>query len=320
MSTDSNGAFKGTQDHLPFGDDGGTSGTSEKHRFTNYERDAESGSDYAMNRQHQNANGRFMQPDPVAGTLVNPQSMNRYTYVLNDPINLNDPLGLYEGCVHQAMTEYLAKLSGRLSDSVAAQLGHFAGDEEGGADSSRYAATNPWNVFLGYAFHTGPMRNVHFASASKLAKEQGKFEGYIANRDFKNAGFVLHSIEDVHGAHLGLSAFDHFKAGHDPDRLIGDVNFINVANEVSQFLTENPAAKLTPEQYTGLLNAIWATCDKQDDLNKLTRPRTVRGGGGGGIGFGGGGYGGWWWGALRNFLNWLHFIPVGGGDGGEHLA
>jgi RHS repeat-associated protein len=311
MTTDSGGVFKGTQDHLPFGDEAGTSGTTEKHRFTTYERDAESSSDYAMNRQHQSGTGRFMRPDPVAGTLVNPQSFNRYTYALNDPVNLYDPLGLYEACVHQAMTEYLAKLSGRFSDSVASQLGHFAGKEEGGADSSRYAATNPWNTFLGYVFHTGPMRDVHFASARQLASEMSKFPGYIANRDFKSAGFVLHSIEDVHGAHLDLSPWGHAMAGHAPDRLIGDSKFINVSNEVYQFLTGDPTGKLTPEQYKGLLNAIWATCGKQGDLNKLTRPRTVGGGGGGGFSGGFGGYPSWWY-NMWDFLNWLYSIPVGG--------
>ena len=34
-------------------------------------------------------------PDPLLGDLANPQSLNRYAYVLNDPTSLNDPLGLY---------------------------------------------------------------------------------------------------------------------------------------------------------------------------------------------------------------------------------
>ncbi len=33
-------------------------------------------------------------PDPLAGRLPSPQSLNRYAYVLNDPVNLIDPLGL----------------------------------------------------------------------------------------------------------------------------------------------------------------------------------------------------------------------------------
>ena len=27
-----------------------------------------------------------------------PQSFNRYAYVSNDPVNMNDPLGLYQRC------------------------------------------------------------------------------------------------------------------------------------------------------------------------------------------------------------------------------
>jgi RHS repeat-associated protein len=93
MITDTNGAFKGTQDHLPFGEEGGTSGTSEKHRFTNYERDGESGTDYAVNRQYAMGAGRFMRPDPLAGSIAGPQSLNRYSYTTNDPTNLVDPDG-----------------------------------------------------------------------------------------------------------------------------------------------------------------------------------------------------------------------------------
>jgi RHS repeat-associated protein len=99
MITDATGAVVGTMDHLPFGEDPLTgSGESEKHRFTNYERDAESGTDYAINRQHQQANGRFMRPDPIQGKIEAPQSFNRYSYANGDPINLIDPLGLDEIC------------------------------------------------------------------------------------------------------------------------------------------------------------------------------------------------------------------------------
>lgn len=38
--------------------------------------------------------GRFWSPDPVRGNLLRPQSWNRYVYVLNNPMNLIDPMGL----------------------------------------------------------------------------------------------------------------------------------------------------------------------------------------------------------------------------------
>lgn len=106
MVTDSNGAFKGTQDHQPFGEEGGTSGTSEKHRFTNYERDSESNTDYAMNRQYEMGNGRYKQPDIVGGSIGDPQSLNRYAYSLNDPVNVADPSGLFPAVPDQFNAAY----------------------------------------------------------------------------------------------------------------------------------------------------------------------------------------------------------------------
>ncbi len=38
--------------------------------------------------------GRWLSPDPVAGDITNPQSLNRYAYVMNNPTTSIDPLGL----------------------------------------------------------------------------------------------------------------------------------------------------------------------------------------------------------------------------------
>jgi len=38
--------------------------------------------------------GRWHSPDPVGGDITNPQSLNRYAYVMNNPTSLTDPLGL----------------------------------------------------------------------------------------------------------------------------------------------------------------------------------------------------------------------------------
>ena len=62
-----------------------------------YEWDAESDNDYAIARYYVNRLGRFMSPDLIAGDIGDPQSLNRYLYVLDDPINLTDPFGLQEG-------------------------------------------------------------------------------------------------------------------------------------------------------------------------------------------------------------------------------
>ncbi|MGB5037232.1 MAG: RHS repeat-associated core domain-containing protein, partial [Blastocatellia bacterium] len=99
MITDGSGTVVGTQAHYPFGDDAGTSGTATtKSRFTSYERDPETSTDYAVNRQFLYATGRFNRPDPMPGSSYHPTSYNRYAYVENDPVNATDPLGLAMPC------------------------------------------------------------------------------------------------------------------------------------------------------------------------------------------------------------------------------
>jgi len=42
--------------------------------------------------------GRWLSPDPLGGDITNPQSLNLYPYVMNNPTSLVDPLGLQEEC------------------------------------------------------------------------------------------------------------------------------------------------------------------------------------------------------------------------------
>jgi RHS repeat-associated protein len=45
-------------------------------------------------RRYTPSAGRWFTPDPLGGDVTNPQSLNRYAYVLNNPTSLTDPLGL----------------------------------------------------------------------------------------------------------------------------------------------------------------------------------------------------------------------------------
>ena len=74
-----------------------TSTGDDTRRFTSYDRSQATSLDYAVNRYYDPAAGRFTQVDPIgihAGDLANPQSLNLYAYVANDPVNAVDPLGL----------------------------------------------------------------------------------------------------------------------------------------------------------------------------------------------------------------------------------
>ena len=104
VTTDTTGTVIGTQGHYPFGEQWYPAPPqipSSKWQFTSYERDSESGNDYAMFRSYINPVARFSIPDAVAGSPANPQSLNRFSYVYNDPINSIDPFGLW--CIEVAL-------------------------------------------------------------------------------------------------------------------------------------------------------------------------------------------------------------------------
>jgi RHS repeat-associated protein len=112
LALNTSGTVIGRQAHLPFGEDFGESGTQEKRHFTSYERDSESGTDYAVNRQHAGSIGRFMSADPyrASGYMIHPQSWNRYQYAQSDPVNLTDQTGLVASTWVQPLPPELWKI------------------------------------------------------------------------------------------------------------------------------------------------------------------------------------------------------------------
>jgi RHS repeat-associated protein len=91
LYTDANGNKLGENGHFPFGESWYSSGPTSTWVFGTYQRD---GFDNALARQYSFSDGRFVSPDPLAGNVGDPQSLNRYAYSLNDPINRSDPSGL----------------------------------------------------------------------------------------------------------------------------------------------------------------------------------------------------------------------------------
>jgi RHS repeat-associated protein len=110
MIFDQSGSLANTShhDYLPFGEElsagqglrtaqqGYTINDNVRQHFTGYEADGESGLNFAHARYQSSAQGRFTSADPFRAsmTVVDPQSFNRYTYVVNNPVNLTDPTGL----------------------------------------------------------------------------------------------------------------------------------------------------------------------------------------------------------------------------------
>lgn len=93
MVTDEDGRVTSRRDYTAFGEESvtperaaglGYAGQSETRKgYTGYEKDTESGLDFAQARYYNATHGRFTSVDPLTASMdvKNPQTFNRYTYV-----------------------------------------------------------------------------------------------------------------------------------------------------------------------------------------------------------------------------------------------
>ena len=80
---------------LPYGEEWlPSTASANEQKFTSYQRDAESGLDYALNRYASTRNGRFQSVDKGPYLFSTPVSLNRYAMTLADPVNYTDQDGM----------------------------------------------------------------------------------------------------------------------------------------------------------------------------------------------------------------------------------
>lgn len=103
--TDQDGAVISRKEFSAFGDETVTAQRTQglgyqqhniRRDYAGYEKDDESGLEYAQARYYNSQHGRFTSVDPwtASATIKDPQTFNRYSYVRNSPYKFVDPLGL----------------------------------------------------------------------------------------------------------------------------------------------------------------------------------------------------------------------------------
>ncbi len=93
-ATDTGGTVLWREDYTPFGEERQDPAANDNdENFTGHIRDEATGLLYMQARYMDPILGRFLSNDPVGFSDDQPQYFNRYSYTLNDPVNMHDPDG-----------------------------------------------------------------------------------------------------------------------------------------------------------------------------------------------------------------------------------
>jgi RHS repeat-associated protein len=113
LVTDNTGAVIWQAIYSPFGQELSTQKSDIRFQYGGMEYDSETALNHTEFRQYASAEGRWLSPDPYTGSvnLANPQSLNRYAYVLNNPLIMNDPKGL--DCIYDTEAAKDSNLPGQ---------------------------------------------------------------------------------------------------------------------------------------------------------------------------------------------------------------
>jgi RHS repeat-associated protein len=100
VMTNATGVTQQESTYYPFGGEQRqiVSTVDNRYKFTGMERDGQTGLDHTQYREYSSTLARWLSPDPICANCYDPQNLNRYSYVRNDPVNLIDPYGAY--CVY----------------------------------------------------------------------------------------------------------------------------------------------------------------------------------------------------------------------------
>jgi len=270
-----------TYTSLPFGDGQTTvaNGCADitLHHFTGKERDTESGNDYFGARYYASSMGRFMSPDwsddpdpiPYADT-DNPQSLNLYGYVGNNPMNDVDDDGHLD-CSGGALQDVACAVT-----AAAKKVWSFL---TSGADNSSVTTSS-----------TFEMRVDQFASGA--SKEIGNTFESAQNTINSQLGGPQHPLQSIGGAEAGGA----FAAGvgmlfvPGPEELqgmkllsreglLGEINNPALRNIISKLYREgaaigdgSTAAAVEHETATGeAVGGKWHSQKARESINALRK-------------------------------------------------
>jgi RHS repeat-associated protein len=161
---DNAGGLLSGYNYDPYGSPEGSAAIP-RYGFTGEQQSVETGLVYLRGRWYNPGSGRFQTTDKFSGWLTEPQSLHRYMYVNNDPVNLVDPTGYYACADDVPVWDCMLETTGELAN------GFLSGMAD---NSSWYVQPDDSDV--------GKMKkDVMPKSDESLAKQTGRFIAGIAS-------------------------------------------------------------------------------------------------------------------------------------------
>jgi len=133
--TDASGNILGEQRYYPFGETRVTTGTIYTDRLFTGQREMAGLGIYHFNARFYSPKlGRFLSADTIVPGYANPQSLNRFSYVRNNPLRYIDPTGHWEvdGCAQNCENTFTSGCGGAGQQSCGGVSGNSSND--GGND------------------------------------------------------------------------------------------------------------------------------------------------------------------------------------------
>jgi RHS repeat-associated protein len=234
MIFDQSGSLANTSrhDYLPFGEEltgqiggrtpqQGYTGDSTRQKFTQKERDIETGLDYFGARYYASTQGRFTSTDPIiimADRLIDPQELNLYNYARNNPLRFTDPTGedvndssLKDNDDYQKWKKaFLATEAGRAqwdkynndhSITITISMGQNAGGKEGAETTPTFDAAGKLtgaSIVLGTDFAKNVPSGENYPISSSLTPSEQY--GSPISREARAVTFLGHEFGHVEDA------------------------------------------------------------------------------------------------------------------------
>jgi RHS repeat-associated protein len=215
--------------YLPYGSvrEGGSENLTGRYTYTGQESDSETGLMYYGARYYSPVLGRFIQPDSMLPNIYDPQSLNRYSYVKNNPLKYTDPsghepvLGQLGSAIDIAIEMIKSNNNpdaAKETDSLARMRVHFSGETK---FNNRKDTNTPLRVesqgpsrFV-YTNERGWIDMRHFFTAAEYTRDYGGFLTsrilYVGELDQLKRGSVsAFSYEDMASNQAGIDFWNQY--------------------------------------------------------------------------------------------------------------